>query len=446
MACFSHARLPARWIAAAALAVGTAQPALAQPFTKADASAIGKQLGTSIGPSIKQGITTANPAQVVPGYSGSNQSQASYFAGGMGSTVGPGAARVVGCNGQSDLECQAVNLLAKARQTRPQFQIANNDPLISKARALSANPGSQIGDIFSTYDTCKTATTTTPAIFDTQVCQEYSVNENKNCSIGQEVVVDPDYNYQCDRSPRRIDNLTCSRILRVTTTVTPSCNSGDVLTYASFGWGYDYRSGKDLYIDGGVVRAYCNFGGIELGLFRGNVVEGDYGSGAEGRPPPDPTRLPSLTRPVLSTSEPSARDLGYGVSAMGSCDSSNCNYQVATGGSFAQCPAGQGMWFDDGYGGVFFSSSGNGALSASCSMPSGAATLICDAYSNCYYQCPAGSTTGPLIDGQCYQQMASPSYTLAGPVMTLSFPRPRNIINVYEEWDNQCAGLEARSQ
>ena len=98
------AGLPARWLIAAALAAGMAQPALAQPFSKTDAAVIGKQLGTSAAPSIKQGISTANPAQMVPGYSGSNQSQSAYFAGGMGSTVGPGAARVVGCNGQSDLE------------------------------------------------------------------------------------------------------------------------------------------------------------------------------------------------------------------------------------------------------------------------------------------------------------------------------------------------------
>ena len=433
------AELPKQCLVAAAFAAALAQPALAQPLSKAEAAAIGKQLGTSAAPSIKQGIATANPAQVVPGFSGANQSQTSYFAGGMGSTVGPGAARVVGCNGQSDLECQAVNLLAKARQTRPQFQIATNDPLISKARALSANPGAQIGDIFSTYDTCKTATITTPAIFDTQVCQEYSVNENKNCAIGQEVVVDPDYNYQCDRSPRKIDNLTCSRILRVTTTVTPSCNSGDILTYASFGWGYDYRSGKDLYIDGGVVRAYCNFGGIELGAFRGNVREGDYGSGAESRPPPDPTLLPSLTRPVLSTSETVPRDIGNGIYVMGSCDSSNCNFAVSTAGANGVCPAGQGEWIDDGNGGLFFSSTGVTA----CLMPIAPAELICDAYNGCFYNCPVAGVPRP--DGQCYQQMGSPTYTLNAPVMGLSFPRPRNIINVYEEWDNQCAGLEARS-
>jgi hypothetical protein len=383
-----------------------------------------------------------------PGYSGSKQSQSAYFAGGMGSTAGPGATRVVGCNGKSDLECQAVNLLAKARQTRPQFQIANSDPLISKARALSANPGAQIGNIFSTYDTCKTATNTTPAIFDTQVCQEYSVNENKNCAIGQEVVVAPDYNYQCDRSPRKIDNLTCSRILRVTTTVTPSCNSGDILTYASFGWGYDYRRGKDLYLDGGVVRAYCNFSGIELGAFRGNVVEGDYGSGAQGRPPPDPTQLPSLTRLVLSTSEPVPRDVSNGlypaIFVIGSCDASSCNFSASARVPHAQCPAGQGLWLDDGGGGLFFANPGNADGSATCSMAIGAAELICDAYANCYYTCPSGGFPRP--DGQCYQEMGSPTFTLNAPVMTLSFPRPRNIVNVYEEWDNQCAGLEARSQ
>jgi hypothetical protein len=150
------------------------QPSVAQPMSKPDASALGKQLGTSAAPSIKQGITSGNPSQAVPGYTGANQNQTSYFQGGMGSTVGPGAAKVAGCNNQNDLECQAVNLVAKARLTRPQFQIQTNDPLLSKARAIGANPSGQIGDIFSTYDTCKSATTTTPAVFDTQICQEFS--------------------------------------------------------------------------------------------------------------------------------------------------------------------------------------------------------------------------------------------------------------------------------
>ena len=402
------------------------QPSVAQPMSKPDASALGKQLGTSAAPSIKQGITSGNPSQAVPGYTGANQNQTSYFQGGMGSTVGPGATKVAGCNNQNDLECQAVNLVAKARLTRPQFQIQTNDPLLSKARAIGANPSGQIGDIFSTYDTCKSATTTTPAVFDTQICQEFSVNENKACSIGQEVVVDAKYNYQCERSPNRLDNLQCSRILRVTTSVTPSCNSGDVLNVAGFGWGYRYRSGRDIYEDGGVVRAFCNLGGIELGWFRGNVTEGDYGSGSESRPPPDINQLPTQARTFVNPSEPTLRHIGSGLYISGGCDSNKqCGYNVSTGVTDV-CTAGQLL------------------PGGQCGVPIEPVTYVDNGYGGFYPTCPQGAVPGS--DSQCYQVLGYPEQVMSGGVMTLSFRQATNIINVYEQWDNQCAGLEARAQ
>jgi hypothetical protein len=402
------------------------QPSFAQPMSKPDASALGKQLGTSAAPSIKQGITSGNPSQAVPGYTGANPNQTSYFQGGMGSTVGPGATKVAGCNTQTDLECQAVNLVAKARLTRPQFQIQTNDPLISKARAIGANPSGQIGNIFSTYDTCKSATTTTPAAFDTQVCQEYSVNENKVCSIGQEVVVDTKYNYQCDRSPNRIDNLQCSRILRVTTSVTPSCNNGDVLSAAGFGWGYRYRNGRDVYEDGGVVRAFCNLGGIELGWFRGNVTEGDYGSGSEFRPPPDINRLPTQTNTFVNPSEPTLRHIGSGLFVVGGCNSNQqCSYTLSSGVTDS-CPAGQAL------------------QAGQCGVAVGPVTYVDNGFSGFDPTCPAGAV--PADDRQCYQLLGYPEQVMSGGVMNLSFRQATNIINVYETWDNQCAGLEARAQ
>jgi len=215
-----------------------------------DATQQGNQLGTSLNPNIYQGITTSNPVDVVPQYNPAEPAQTQYFQGGQGSIVAPGTARVAACASQSDPECQAVNLMSKGPQTRPQFTIANDDPLLTRVRGLTANAGSlagdMIGDIFSTYDTCTTTTTTTSPIYETQVCDEFATLENTVCKMGQEVIVDPNYaykcletiqsqsnatcnvgrvvqvdavhTYQCQKSVNKLENLTCNRVLIVNCT------------------------------------------------------------------------------------------------------------------------------------------------------------------------------------------------------------------------------------
>jgi len=220
--------------------------------------------------------------------------------------------------------------------------------------------------------------------------------------------------------------LQCSRILRVTTSVTPSCNSGDVLTAAGFGWGYRYRKGKDVYEDGGVVRAFCNLGGIELGWFRGNVTEGDYGSGSESRPPPDINQLPTQANAFVNPSEPTVRHIGSGLYVSGSCDSNKqCSYNVSTGVTDV-CPSGQV------------------AQAGQCGIAIGNVTYVDNGSGIFYPTCPQGGVEGN--DSLCYQLLGYPELAMSGTVMTLSFRQATNIIDVYEQWDNQCAGLEARAQ
>lgn len=177
---------------------------------------LGSQIGTSLNPNIYQNITTGNPATVVPGYN-TNPNQSQYFQNGQGNTTPPGSARVVGCTSQDDVECQAVNLLKQGPVTRPQFTITRNDPLLGKAKGLVSNPTGQIGDIFSSYETCKTTTAVISPLFETQVCNEFSVNEGNVCRMGHEVVVDPDYVYKCLETIQSQANRTCAvgRVIRV---------------------------------------------------------------------------------------------------------------------------------------------------------------------------------------------------------------------------------------
>lgn len=229
----------------------TIPAAQGQTIDKDTAKQQGGQLGTALNPSVTQGIKTGNPSTVVPGYN-SNPTQKQYFQNGQGSTVGPGTTRVAGCTNQSDVECQAVNLMQQGPQTRPQFNITRSDPLLGKSKGLTSNPTGQIGDIFSSYDTCKTTTTTTPPTFETQVCDDFAVNEDKVCVMGQQVVVDPDYLYKCLETIQSQADRTCTmgRVVEVSAAFDYQCQQ----TLK----GYDTINCKRT------LNASCAFGGAQM--------------------------------------------------------------------------------------------------------------------------------------------------------------------------------------
>lgn len=271
-------------------------PVSGQAIDKNAAKQEGGQLGTSLNSSIYQNIKTGDPNTVVPSYN-TNPNQTQYFQGGQGSTVTPGSARVAGCKDQNDLECQAVNLLKQGPVTRPQFDLKRDDPLLTRGKDLTADPSKQIGDIFSSYDSCKTTTVTTPPTFETQICNEFSVTENLVCKMGQDVVIDPDYlykcletiqsqanrtcevgrvvvvdadyNYQCEQSPKKIETVTCNKFLLVTCDpLVDGCDNGGIVPGSTQG---------DMRVYFGPV------GGGTYGLEFGTISDNYWGTGEYDR-------------------------------------------------------------------------------------------------------------------------------------------------------------------
>lgn len=273
-----------------------ATAAMAQPVNKTidknTAKQMGGDLGKALNPGVTQGIKTGNPAALVPGYN-TDPEQKQYFQAGQGSTVGPGATRVAGCVNQGDVECQAVNLMRLGPETRPQFTITQSDPLLGKVRNITGNPTAIVGDIFSSYETCKTTSTTIPPIFETQVCNEFSFNEDKICKTGWEVVVNPDYlyscvetiqsqsnatctigrvvkvdvdyQYQCQQSPKKVTNLSCEKSLIVTcTTQSDGCDTGGIVPGTTQG---------DMRVSFGPLSGGTY--GLEFGTFADNYWSGN---------------------------------------------------------------------------------------------------------------------------------------------------------------------------
>lgn len=181
----------------------SAQPAQAQSLS--DAFNQGAAMGRSGNAAARTQINPTTAQGTVPGYT-SSPPQASYFgSAGLGSQA---AAATSACaaagNGNTTgaQACNAVNFSQTNPTRRPTFSIAPNDPLLTRARTITADPQSIAGNIAGTYSGCSVQTTTTPDRFETALCHQY----------------------------RTTETLTCDKVLIVTPVLTPGCSDGEFLT------------------------------------------------------------------------------------------------------------------------------------------------------------------------------------------------------------------------
>jgi hypothetical protein len=148
----------------------------------------------------------ANTASV-PGYT-ANPPQTSYF-GGPG-IVAPAAAAANACTGSgagfAGQACNAVNFSQTNPARRPIFSIAPNNPLLTSAKTITADPQALLGNwasnIAGNYSDCAAQTSTTPDRFETALCHQY----------------------------RETNTLSCDKVLIVTPVQTRGCTDGQFLT------------------------------------------------------------------------------------------------------------------------------------------------------------------------------------------------------------------------
>jgi hypothetical protein len=181
----------------------SAHPVHAQSLS--DAFNQGAAMGRAGNAAARTQINPTTAQGTVPGYTASPP-QASYFgSAGLGSQA---AAATSACaaagNGSSTgaQACNAVNFAQTNPTLRPTFSIAPNDPLLTRARTINADPQSIAGNIAGTYSGCSVQTTTTPDRFETALCHQY----------------------------RATETLTCDKVLIVTPVLTPGCSDGEFLT------------------------------------------------------------------------------------------------------------------------------------------------------------------------------------------------------------------------
>ena len=181
----------------------SAQPAHAQSLS--DAFNQGAAMGRSGNAAARTQINPTTAQGTVPGYT-TSPPQASYFgSAGLGSQASAAtSACAAGGNGNTTgaQACNAVNFSQTNPTRRPTFSIAPNDPLLTRARTITADPQSIAGNIAGTYSGCSVQTTTTPDRFETALCHQY----------------------------RTTETLTCDKVLIVTPVLTPGCSDGEFLT------------------------------------------------------------------------------------------------------------------------------------------------------------------------------------------------------------------------
>lgn len=190
-------------ITSAALLFATLSGALAQsPPSLGDAFEQGKTLGRSGNASGRSTISGSSAQSTVPNYS-TNPPEAGYFGSpGLGTQTVTRASACASGPAAADPACVATQFLQTNPTRRPDFNIDTNDPLLTRSRAITADPQAIAGSISGTYSDCSVQTATTVDRFETAICHQY----------------------------RTLESTTCDKVLIVTPTQTPGCSDGQFLT------------------------------------------------------------------------------------------------------------------------------------------------------------------------------------------------------------------------
>lgn len=240
------------------VATATAQMSPADAFNE------GKSSGSS---NHTQGmfnnVNNTKGEAVVTGYSQTPPSQSSYWGGGgtaLNNLLVGGSGKVTECAGPGlnatnpadKQHCEAVDALSKQPSIRPTNLITNSDPLLLIGKTIAANPDAIAGAINSNYSNCTTTIKQNDPAFTMETCNDWSETGAAACTMGQEVVVDPDYlyrcsetlsvintgqctvgtvvtvdadsNYQCNRTVKVYQTNTCQKIAAVTVNTTTNQN------------------------------------------------------------------------------------------------------------------------------------------------------------------------------------------------------------------------------
>ena len=182
--------LPALALAAAVALPAANLPANAQTPSLDQAFQQGGQFGRSGNSGARKAVTDGDATRL-PGYS-ANPTQASHF--GSASLSDAASSALAACaaaasgaqsDGQSDAACTATTFTQNNPSRRGHFTIDPEGALLSRGRAIAADPasiaGNIAGNIAGTYGDCSVITTEGSDRFETQICHAWRLTETHQC-------------------------------------------------------------------------------------------------------------------------------------------------------------------------------------------------------------------------------------------------------------------------
>lgn len=176
-------------------------------------NALGQEVGQQNLQTLHDNVNSTNAQNDTTDYT-TDQPLGSGFGG--PSLFNLGAAKITTCaatpdgsNARANQECDAVNFLAK--DPLQPYAISPSDPVIAGATATMAGAG---GTVLA--NGCVEKTTTTPASYTTEVCNQYYVADSESCTEGEVVDVTAQSQFACDvtnayqYTQSCTDDVTCS--------------------------------------------------------------------------------------------------------------------------------------------------------------------------------------------------------------------------------------------
>lgn len=435
-------------------------------MTPAEAAAAGKSDGQARNPSTKSGINSTTGSNYVPNYNNTSP-EAAYFGGGNGNVATPTSAKLAACATSNTPECVAIKLMQNKASTTNPISINPVSPLVQNARNAANSPAGPLGATMTTFvdppagGSCAPGSTITGTGTTEETCQSKAVMSDVTCQRPWELQIEPWWSYTCEKSAKTVTPAVCDRTLQVTVDWIPNCELATNVAEVGFGWTYRYRSGSDLYVNGGVVRAKCfpeQTDSVRMTLWGGDVVESTYGSGSSMNPPPNPALLPtgdSMDIPVTVTTPILTPTTGILIMPGSGCTNGNCSYNMFRGPKMYGCPSGgllsmtvsdysssqrylQSTYDEGRFGDIAYS----GAI---CISPTGTPTTV-DWDGN--LTCPMGSYYF-TSDGLCHAPSGETPVVVGpgsrGRSFSVNFVKPTFVPKATDNWISTCGALEASS-
>jgi hypothetical protein len=196
----------------------------------ADAFNQGTTFGKTGNAAARGQVTGESARSTVPNFTAA-PAETSYFGNpglGTSSSAKVGACAGAGpSGGYSDQDCNAVNFSQTNPARRPSFSIAPSDPLLTRAKTITADPQPIAGNLAGTYSGCTVQTVTRPDIFETLICHQY----------------------------RNMEQLTCQKLLTVQVSWSNNCTPG---TWFGNFWVNTWGNGEvGSRFAGIAISAYC---------------------------------------------------------------------------------------------------------------------------------------------------------------------------------------------